>query len=571
MKETIQTLNDLATFADYSLINTLKADPDATQDGVDHHPREVFSGHYVPVNPTPIENPLYISHSSEFFKELGFADELATSTAFMKMFSADLSELPEGFKKTGWATGYALSIYGTEYYQQCPFGTGNGYGDGRAISILELVTNGKRWEMQLKGGGKTPYCRGADGRAVLRSSIREFLAQEHMHALGVATSRSLTLYTSTSEKVARPWFREESYSKDPEVMVQEDVAITTRVASSFLRVGQLELFGRRARKNEHPKAMDELEQFVLHVIKREYSDEIDADLPLEQKVILLAKAFQERLTTLVADWIRVGYCQGNFNSDNCALGGFTLDYGPFGFMDDFDPYYQPWTGGGRHFSFLNQPPAAEKNFHMFYTVLLPLLSSNEEALSELKSIRERFPEVMQKKMIQMWKEKLGFSTFNAAIFNELISLMIETKVDYTLFFRELSNVPDTIAELKKSFYGDAVLNEALLLKWAKWLEQWKQHIKQTNNEAINAATEASKEKLSMQMKQINPKYTLREWHLVPAYKAAQKGDYSLIKELQEVMTHPYEEQSQSIEEKYYRKKTAELFHIAGVSHISCSS
>jgi len=571
VKETIQTLEDLVKITDYSLINTLKADPDATEDGVDHNPREVFSGHYVPVNPTPIANPLYISHSSEFFKELGFTDELATSTAFMKMFSADLRELPEGFEKTGWATGYALSIYGTEYYQQCPFGTGNGYGDGRAISILEVVTNGKRWEMQLKGGGRTPYCRGADGRAVLRSSIREFLAQEHMHALGIATSRSLTLYTSTSEKVARPWFREESYSKDPEVMVEEDVAITTRVAPSFLRVGQLELFGRRARKNEHPEAMQELEQFVLHVIEREYSEEIDTNLPLEDKVILLAKAFQERLTTLVAEWIRVGYCQGNFNSDNCALGGFTLDYGPFGFMDNFDPYYQPWTGGGRHFSFLNQPPAAEKNFHMFYTALLPLLGSNQEALRELKGIRESFPEVMQKKMLRIWKAKLGFSTFNAAIFNELVALMIETKVDYTLFFRELSNVPDSIAELKKSFYGDAILNEELLLKWAEWLEQWKQHIKQTNDEAINAVTEASKEKLSMQMKQTNPKYTLREWHLVPAYKAAQKGDYSLIKELQEVMTHPYEEQSQEIAEKYYRKKPAQLFHIAGVSHISCSS
>ena len=571
MQATIQTLDDLAKITDYSLINTLRADPEATQDGVDHEPRQVFSGHYVPVNPTPIENPVYIAHSKELFKELGFANELATSDAFMKMFSADLSELPEGLSKMGWATGYALSIYGTEYYQQCPFGTGNGYGDGRAISILEVVAEGKRWEMQLKGAGRTPYCRGADGRAVLRSSIREFLAQEHMHALGVATSRSLTLYTSTTEKVARPWFRDGSYSKDPEVMVQEDVAITTRVASSFLRVGQLELFGRRARKNEHPEAMKELEEFVLYVIEREYSDEIDADLPLEKKVVFLAKAFRERLTTLVAEWIRVGYCQGNFNSDNCALGGFTLDYGPFGFIDAFDPYYQPWTGGGRHFSFLNQPQAAERNFHMFYTALLPLLGSDENALKELKSIREAFSNVMQEKMIRMWKSKLGFSRFNVVVFNELVSLMMETKVDYTIFFRELSKVPDTIAELKKSFYGGAALNEELLLKWAGWLKRWREHINQTNDEAINAMTEASKERLSKQMKRTNPKYTLREWHLVPAYKAAQKGDYSLVKELQEVMTRPYDEHSSEIEEKYYRKKPDELFHVAGISHVSCSS
>ena len=571
MQATIQTLDDLAKIVDYSLINTLKADPEATQDGVDHEPREVKSGHYVPVNPTPIENPLYIAHSEALFRELGFADALATSTEFMKMFSADLSEVPDGLKQTGWATGYALSIYGTEYYQQCSFGTGNGYGDGRAVSILEVVADGKRWEMQLKGGGRTPYCRGADGRAVLRSSIREFLAQEHMHALGVATTRSLTLYTSKTEKVARPWFRDGSYSKDPEVMVKEDVAITTRVASSFLRVGQLELFGRRARKNEHPKAMAELEQFVLYVIEREYSDEIDAKLPMEQKVVLLAKAFRERLSTLVAEWIRVGYCQGNFNSDNCALGGFTLDYGPFGFIDDFDPYYQPWTGGGRHFSFLNQPQAAEKNFDMFYTALLPLLGFNEEALKELKSIREGFSYAMQEKMIRMWKAKLGFSRCNPAIFNELVDLMMQTKVDYTIFFRELSNIPDTIAELKKSFYGDAALNEALLLKWAEWLKRWKDHIHQTNDESINATTQSAKERLSKQMKRTNPKYTLREWHLVPAYKAAQQGDYSLIHELQEVMTRPYDEHTREIEEKYYRKKPDELFYIAGVSHISCSS
>ena len=171
----------------------------------------------------------------------------------------------------------------------------------------------------------------------------------------------------------------------------------------------------------------------------------------------------------------------------------------------------------------------------------------------------------------MWKAKLGFSRFNPAIFNELIELMMQTKVDYTIFFRELSNIPDTIAELKKSFYGDAALNETLLSKWAEWLKRWQEHIHQTNDVSINATTEISKERLSKKMKRTNPKYTLREWHLVPAYKAAQAGDYSLVKELQEVMTRPYEEHSLEIEEKYYRKKPEELFYIAGVSHISCSS
>ncbi len=560
---TVETLGDLAGLADYSLMETLNADPESTKDGVDHAPRQVFSGHYVPVNPTPIEAPHYIAHSQTFFKELGLADSLATDEDFMRMFSGDVSALPEPLKKHGWATGYALSIYGTEYYNQCPFQTGNGYGDGRAVSIFEGVLNGKRWEMQLKGGGPTPYCRGADGRAVLRSSIREFLAQEHMHALGIPTSRSLTLYTSKTETVRRPWFNEHSRSRDPEVMIEENVAITTRVAPSFLRVGQLELFGRRARKQEHAKAMEELEKIVLHIIDREYGDEIDRSLPLMEKVLLLAKAFRSRLTSLVADWIRVGYCQGNFNSDNTALGGFTLDYGPFGFMDRFDPKYQPWTGGGDHFSFFNQPQAAMQNFYMFTTAVLPLIKSDTMAVEELEKLLNGFPKAIRAEMEAMWASKLGLRAFDNELVNGLMTLMVETQVDYTLFFRELSHIPEEITPLTKSFYGDASNDEELLKQWSEWLKKW--------HAAIDAKTVESRAKLSEQMKRVNPKYTLREWFLVPAYKAAEKGDYTLIEELQEVMTHPYDEQSKETEAKYYAKKPTQFFDIAGISHVSCSS
>ena len=561
--KTINTLSDLADLANYSLVDTLNSDPNAKANGVDHFPREVFSGHFVPVVPTPIKDPIYIAHSKSFFKELGFSEALATSEDFMQMFSGDTSRLPKPLRPIGWATGYALSIYGTEYYEQCPFKTGNGYGDGRAMSILEAVINGKRWEMQLKGGGRTPYCRGADGRAVLRSSIREFLAQEHMHALGVPTSRSLSLYTSRTEKVKRPWFLNGSYSRDPEVMIEEDVAITTRVAPSFLRVGQLELFARRARKKEHNKALEELEMIVLHLIDREYSDAIDTSLPTREKILLLAREFRSRLTSLVANWIRVGYCQGNFNGDNCAAGGFTLDYGPFGFIDVFDPKYQPWTGGGVHFSFLNQPQAADRNFKMFCKALQPLLESHQNALQELDEIRNGFSNIMQAKMIQMWSSKLGLQTFNANLFNELIMLMIETSVDYTIFFRELSSVPDDISVLAKSFYGDSIYDKKIVAKWSEWLDKWKS--------LINVTSEESREKLSKEMKQVYPKYTLREWFLVPAYKEAQKADYTLIKELQEIMCNPYAEQTLELEEKYYREKPAEFFEIAGISHISCSS
>jgi len=502
---------------------------------------------------------MYVAHSKNFFKELGFSDSLAESPDFIRMFSGNLSQVPKPLQKTGWATGYALSIYGTEYYQQCPFGTGNGYGDGRAISTFEGVINGHRWEMQLKGGGKTPYCRGADGRAVLRSSVREFLAQEHMHALGIPTSRSLSLYVSKTEQVSRPWYKEHSYSKDPEVMIAEPVAITTRVAPSFIRVGQIELFGRRARKNEHPKAMEELEQIVLHLIDREYDDVIDKDLTTVEKVLLLAAQFRSRLTSLVADWIRVGYCQGNFNSDNCAAGGFTLDYGPFGFCDVYNPKYQPWTGGGEHFSFLNQPHAAEKNFHVFCAALYPLLKSDENAQSTLEEIENDFYKIMQSKMTDMWASKLGLDTFDAVLFRELETLMHQTTVDYTLFFRELSHIPENIQPLIKSFYQESTDDETLE-RWSQWLKKWKALISSFNTKM-----------LSQKMKRVNPKYTLREWFLVPAYQQADEGDYTLLKELQEVMTHPYDERSKETENKYYKLKPAELFEIAGISHISCSS
>ncbi|MFT5432195.1 MAG: hypothetical protein ACI9OJ_002893, partial [Myxococcota bacterium] len=579
----VATLDDLAKLANYSLMDTLNCDPDAQANGADHAPRQVFTGHYVPVNPTPIKDPEYVAHGQNFFHELGFADSMAQSADFVRMFSGDLSLVPEPMRKVGWATGYALSIYGSEYYQQCPFQTGNGYGDGRAVSVLEAVINGRRWEMQLKGGGRTPYCRGADGRAVLRSSVREFLAQEHMHALGVPTSRSLSLYVSKTERVKRPWYSGGSRSKDPDMLISEAVAISTRVAPSFIRVGQLELFGRRARKREHPKALEELEKIVLHLIDREYADVIDKQLTTAEKLLLLAREFRSRLTSLVANWIRVGYCQGNFNSDNCAAGGFTLDYGPFGFCDVFNPHYQPWTGGGEHFAFLNQPVAAERNFHMFCTALRPLLTSHQDCLRQLDAIRSGFSAVMQTQMEQMWAAKLGLGAFHAALFNELETLMVQTPVDYTIFFRELSTVPDDIGPLKKSFYRSSNRDiaavhptyqtdpEGMDKRWSEWLTQWQSLIGSAGTTNANAAPPPSREELSRKMKLVNPKYSLREWFVLPAYQQASAGNYALLRELQEIMTQPYAEQLKDVEGKYYRLKPSEFFGVGGLSYVSCSS
>ncbi|WP_394223914.1 YdiU family protein [Alteromonas gracilis] len=567
MTERIKTLDEFAKHVDYSLLNTLTPDPQSTSDGSDHDPRQVFSGHYVPVTPTPLTAPTYIAHSETLFAELGLDNELAATEAFTRLFSGDMSDVPASMQPFGWATGYALSIYGTEYTEQCPFRTGNGYGDGRAISIVEAVLNGKRWEMQLKGAGRTPYCRGADGRAVLRSSVREFLVQEHMHALGIPTSRSLSLFMSESDTVDRPWYREGSHSYEPEVMVENITAISTRVAPSFLRVGQIELFARRARCNEHSEALNELKAIVKHLIEREYSSEIDTNTPFEEQLVTLAELFRNRLTRLVSGWVRVGYCQGNFNSDNCAAGGFTLDYGPFGFCEFFEADYQPWTGGGRHFSFLNQPIAAQKNFDMFCRSLMPLLEGKSEHLSKLNDINDGFSGVMEQAMESMWAEKLGLTHYDHDLLIKLLQLMLRTGVDYSMFFRELSSVPKNMASLTKSFYYPP--KEDAMKEWEAWLQTWRERIEkdaEAQGDKANAIAATAKN-----MRKANPKFTWREWLIVPAYKAAEKGDFSQIHALQKTLTAPYDEQSEEIENKYYQLRPLEFFSAGGVAHYSCSS
>ena len=558
----VHTLDDLAKLTDYSLLNNLNCDPDATETGDDYEPRQVFSGHYVPVKPTPIASPKYIAHSETLFAELGFDNNLVHSEDFAQLFTGDISNVPAPMQPFGWATGYALSIYGTEYIQQCPFRTGNGYGDGRAISVNESVINGQRWEMQLKGAGPTPYCRGGDGRAVLRSSIREFLVQEHMHALGVPTSRSLCLFVSQSEQVNRPWYSEGSYSTNPDMSVYTPVAISTRVAPSFLRVGQLELFARRARFNSHPDALKELEMIVLHLIDREYQGDVDRELPLADKILQLATVFRDRLTSLISHWMRVGYCQGNFNSDNCACGGYTLDYGPFGFVESFEPYYQPWTGGGQHFSFFNQGAAAKTNFNMFCKSLSALLALDPDALEELNKINKGFDSEMEDKMQNMWASKLGLKSFDSELIEQLISLMVKTSVDYTIFFRELSNIPEDISGIANSFYTEPT--EELKRQWTQWLQNWRGLLD------IDGDNDEKSQRIHL-MQQTNPKYSWREWLIVPAYQKANHGDFALVHELQKVLTQPYNEQSEEVEEKYYSLKPQAFFDAGGVSHYSCSS
>lgn len=189
-------------------------------------------------------------------------------------------------------------------------------------------------------------------------------------------------------------------------------------------------------------------------------------------------------------------------------------------------------------------------------------------------------------METMWAAKLGLGTFDAALFSELETLMVQTPVDYTIFFRELSTVPEDIGPLKKSFYKDSkhamasrhptgeIDPEGMNKRWSEWLKKWKSLIGSTGGTGAtdaNAATPRSREEVSRQMKLVNPKYILREWLVEPAYSQAAAGNYALVRELQEVMTQPYAEQSKHVEGKYYRSTPSEFFEVGGVSHYSCSS
>jgi uncharacterized protein YdiU (UPF0061 family) len=324
-------------------------------------------------------------------------------------------------------------------------------------------------------------------------------------------------------------------------------------------VGQLELFARRARSGAHPEALHELRLIVQHLIERNYRPEIDPSLEFSDQVVELAGLFRARLTALVANWMRVGYCQGNFNSDNCAAGGYTLDYGPFGFCELFDPRFQPWTGGGEHFSFFNQPVAAEANYQMFWAAIRLLLADNTQALARLDQIRDGFADAMSQELETMWARKLGLIRYDAALMNELLQLMVFSKVDYTILFRRLSDIPEQVSALKESFYQPSSVQ--LDAQWTHWLQRWRDRL--TDGGDTNATSEA--------MKRVNPNVTWREWLIAPAYEQAAQGEFSLVRELQEVFSHPYDELSPELEATYNRLRPREFFNAGGVSHYSCSS
>ena len=378
------SLSDLIGRVDNSLKRDLTADGDNEESYPNQESRESY-GHYVEVAPAKLPDPSLVATSAAFLATLGLDPAVTATPEFARFFSGDASAAASAPR--WWATPYAVSVFGTPILAPDPFGRGNAYGDGRALSLGEVVSPaGERWELQLKGCGTTPFSRGGDGRAVLRSSVREFVVSEAMAALGVPTSRALSLIQSDSATIPRAWYADDDIGRPdhpPDTMIRERLAITCRAAPSFIRVGHFELHSRRAAAAQAAKddgadadaalgggkdgaigaqaaASSWLRALFDHAARREFASEVDASAPIGAQAASMLRAFARRQAELTAHWLRVGYVQGNMNSDNCLLSGRTLDYGPFGFVEAYEPLWSPFTSDAeRKFGFERQPLAAQ--------------------------------------------------------------------------------------------------------------------------------------------------------------------------------------------------------------------
>ncbi|EED88344.1 predicted protein, partial [Thalassiosira pseudonana CCMP1335] len=563
--------------------------------GGSHPGRPVYNGHFVRVRPTPLMNPKLVIYSEEMCKELGIGVGEVESESFLRYFSGD-----GGMEETPietWATPYALSIMGRRYTNNCPFGTGDGYGDGRAISVGEVVVpfdttsdpgpayphHAKRYELQLKGAGQTPFCRGADGRAVLRSSIREFLASEAMHHLGVCTTRALSLVVSdgaNGDTSNRPWYSDNAKNRTPNL--PQRCAITTRVASSFVRIGHLDLFARRvemiAMKNAKAKN-DKLEDMMWHACYREYYN--DAYEPYweskdaKSAAMALMNGTMNTLSRMVANWVRVGFVQGNFNADNCLVGGRTMDYGPFGFLDVYHPLSAKWTGSGEHFGFMNQPKAGYANFAVLVESLLPIIEANggdadkvrDEMLKKAQTVfSEAVDNAMSSKMgIQVGPPEMAKEADE--LWEEIEPLLRGGRADWTLFWRQLTYVAAKYSPANEP----STDYDGMTLRG--WIERWYKALASSHTFASSQSTDTSLAPPEERMRLANPKYTLREWMLVEAYSKADAGkfmpgDYSGVHELYNLTMDPYGEGSPEAHKKYYRRAPDESLSAGGTAFVS---
>ena len=510
---------------DNSFVRRLPGDP---QTGTRR--RQVHGALFSFVDPTPVSAPCLLAHSREVAAMLGIPESDIHSPEFAEVFA--------GNRKLEGMQPYAANYGGHQ------FGNWAGQlGDGRAITLGETVNaSGERWELQLKGAGPTPYARTADGRAVLRSSIREFLCSEAMHHLGVPTTRALSL-VATGDQVERDMF----YDGRPRL---EPGAVVCRVAPSFIRFGNYEL----------PTARGDaglLRQLVDFTIARDFPHRDPADVAGWFAEVC------ERTARLVAEWMRVGFVHGVMNTDNMSILGLTIDYGPYGWIDNFDPDWTPNTtdAGGRRYRFGHQPQIGFWNLGRLASALTPLFESHEPLHAGLQRFEEVFDEADRRTMAS----KLGLAAFeeeDTTLVETLYRLLQAAEVDMTIFFRRLAHLrmdAPTLEVFAEAFYDEAK-RDLHRAEFGMWLGSYTARVKRDGREptARRAAMDA-----------VNPRYVLRNYLAQEAIDRAEKGDASGIVELLDVMRHPYDEQPGR--ERFAARRPDWARDRAGCSMLSCSS
>lgn len=509
----------------------LPADPDLTNEI-----RQVKDTLFSYVNPVKPSNPKLIHASQEVAELVGISKDEIQSEEFLNFFSGK-EILPE-------SRPYAMCYAGHQ------FGNWAGQlGDGRAINLMEVENNNQFYTLQLKGAGKTPYSRTADGLAVLRSSIREYLCAEAMHYLGVPTTRSLSLALSGDLVL-----RDILYNGNP---AYEKGAIVCRVAPSFIRFGSFEMLTAR---NE----LKNLKQFVEYTIQH-YFPEIKGD-PKEQYLQFFQKV-ADTTREMILHWQRVGFVHGVMNTDNMSIHGITIDYGPYGWLENYDPDWTPNTtdSQNRRYRFGNQPQVAQWNLFQLANALYPLINE----VAPLEKILDSFMTEFENDYKTMFLSKLGIFTSSEAddkIINGLEEILQLSETDMTIFFRNLSkikkedSVEQAFEKIEYAFYIPEEIRENILDAWQKWVTVY---LKRLNAEVL------SDEERALKMNQINPKYVLRNYMAQLAIDAADKEDYALVDELFQLLKNPYDEQPES--EKWFAKRPDWARTKVGCSMLSCSS
>ncbi len=507
--------------------------------------RQVIGACYSRVKPTPVVNPQRVAYSREVAELLDLTTDACEADDFTQAFAGN--SLIDGMDP--YATCYGGHQFGNWAGQ---------LGDGRAINLGEVVNKkGERWAIQLKGAGPTPYSRTADGLAVLRSSVREFLCSEAMYHLGVPTTRALSLML-TGENVIRDMF----YDGNPKA---EPGAVVCRVAPSFTRFGNFQIL--TARRD-------------IALLKKLVDYTIRTDFPHlgEPSPAVYMTWFTEvcrRTAEMIVHWQRVGFVHGVMNTDNMSILGLTIDYGPYGWLENYDPNWTPNTTDAeqRRYRFGNQPQIAFWNLGQLANAVYPLIEQVEPFQEAMAVYTETFEQGWQ----NMMAGKLGLKAFNKAtdddLCAELIVLLQLVETDMTIFYRQLAKIAINAEPLSTEFDCDAALNllavayyvpEQITPEYKTRLTLWlKQYSQRLQNDCIPDAER------QQQMNAVNPKYVLRNYLAQLAIDKAEQGDFVMINELLELLRHPYDEQPDK--EEFAAKRPDWARQRAGCSMLSCSS